>query len=188
MSACSFAHPTPRLPSSFAAASYGSAAFGSDAGKRFRVYLDLNAIPIPVEPITSLRKLRVLGSAADGSRTQDFAEVIVGYSDIYYVAGQNWFPDLDSQWQIAEFNVFGDSNGDQAVFNAGSTLVVRTEVDSGAAMAPSCDLVGFTGESNNLFLTETRPRWPKDQYPSIVFTETNAAHRKASCATERSRG
>jgi hypothetical protein len=148
-----------------------------------------NTIPIPVEPITSLGELRVLGGAAHGSRSQDFAEVIVGYSDVYYVAGQNWFPDLDTQWQIAEFNVFGDSNGDQAVFNSGSTIVVRTEVDSGAAMAPACDQVGFTGESNNLFLTRTRQRWPKDQYPSIVFTETNAAHRKqASCAPERSRG
>jgi hypothetical protein len=147
-----------------------------------------NTIPIPVEPITSLGKLRVLGSAAAGSRTQDFAEVIVGYSDIYYVGGQNWFPDLDTQWQVAEFNVFGDSNGDRAIFNAGSTMSVRTEVDSGMAAAPACDQEGFTGESNNLFLTATRRKWAKDQYPSIVFTETNAVNRRpASCTTERSR-
>jgi hypothetical protein len=149
----------------------------------------INTIPIPVEPITSLGKLRVLGSAADGTRAQDFAEVTVGYSDVYYVGGQNWFPDLDTQWQIAEFNIFGDSNGDRAIFNTGSTVVVRTEVDSGAAMAPACDQEGFTGESNNLFLTGTRQKWPKDQYPSIVFKETNAANRKpASCATEGSQG
>lgn len=112
----------------------------------------------------------------------------VGYSDLYYLGGQNWFPDLDSQWQVSEFNIFGDSNGDQAVFNSGSAIVVRTEVDSGAAMAPTCDQVGFTGESNNLFLTGTRQRWPKDQYPSIVFIETNAANRKqASFAPEGAR-
>jgi hypothetical protein len=147
-----------------------------------------NTTPIPVEPITSLGKLRVLGAAAAGSRTQDFAEVTIGYSDVYYVGGQDWFPDLDSQWQVTEFNVFGDSNGDRAVFNAGSTIVVRTEVDSGAIMAPTCAQGGFTGESNNLFLTGTRQRWSKDQYPSIVFKETNAANREpASCASEGSR-
>jgi hypothetical protein len=144
--------------------------------------------PMPVEAITSLEKLRLLGAAADQSRSQDFVEVIVGYNTVYYLAGQNLFPDLDVRWQDAEFNVLGDCCGDQAVFNAGSTIVVRTEVDSGAMEAPACDQQGFTGETNNLVLTGTRPSWPKSQYPSIVFTETNAAHAKpASCATEGSR-
>ncbi|HEX8806917.1 MAG TPA: hypothetical protein VF741_08200, partial [Candidatus Aquilonibacter sp.] len=87
------------------------------------------------------------------------------------------------------FNIFGDCCGDQATFNAGSTLVVRTEVDSGATTAPTCDPQGFTGETNNLILTGTRQNRPKKQYPSIIFTETNAVHRKpASCAMEGSRG
>lgn len=147
-----------------------------------------NTTPVPIEPVTSLGKLRLVGGAAHASRTQDFAELTVGYSDLYYVGGQNWFPDLDTQWQVSEFNVFGDSNGDQAVFNSGSTIVVRTEVDSGARTAPTCDEEGFTGESNNLLLTATRERQQKDQYPSIVFTETNATNRKpASCASERKR-
>jgi hypothetical protein len=94
---------------------------------------------------------------------------------------------LDSQWQDAEFNIFGDGGGDQAIFNAGSRIVVRTELDSGAATAPACISGGFTGESNNLFLTATRKKWPETQYPSIVFTETNDTKlKKASCATEGS--
>lgn len=155
--------------------------------KEVNCWINSALIPTPVEPITSLEKLRLLGAAAYSSRSQDFAELIVSYSTIYYVAGQNWFPDLDTQWQDAEFNVFGDSNGDRAVFNAGSTIVVRTEVDSGAVTAPACDPEGFTGESNNLFLTGTPGKWPKTQYPSIIFTETNNTKRtKASCATEGS--
>lgn len=147
----------------------------------------VNETPMPVEPITLLEKLRLLGAAADDSRSQDFAEVIVGDSSVYYLAGQNWFPDLDMQWQEAEFNIFGDCCGNQAAFNTGSTIVVRTEVDSGATMAPTCAAQGFTGETNNLILTATRRHWPKTQYPSIVFTETNAANRKpASCATKGS--
>jgi hypothetical protein len=66
----------------------------------------------------------------------------------------NYFPDLGSQWQEAEFNVFGDGGGDQAVFNTGSTVVVRTGVDSGTTSAPSCDDKGFTGESNCLTLVQ----------------------------------
>jgi hypothetical protein len=144
-------------------------------------------IPTPVVPITSLEKLRLLGAAAYSSRSQDFAELIVDYSSIYYVAGQNWFPDLDTQWQTAEFNILGDGGGDQAIFNAGSTIDVRTEVDSGATTAPSCVSQGFTAESNNLFLSKTRAKWPQTQYPSIIFTETNNTKRtKASCATEGS--
>jgi hypothetical protein len=145
-------------------------------------------IPTPAAPITSLEKLRLLGSAAYSSRDQDFAELIVSLSSIYYVAGQNWFPDLDSQWQDTEFNIFGDCCGDQAVFNAGSTIVVRTEVESGATTAPACDSEGFTGESNNLYLTGTPGKWRKTQYPSIIFTETNeSSGSQASCAEKGSK-
>jgi hypothetical protein len=144
-------------------------------------------IPTPIEPVTALEKLRLVGSASYGSRSQDFAELIVGYGKLYYVAGQNWFPDLNSEWQDTEFNILGDCCGDQAMFNTGSTIVVRTEVDSGATTAPTCDEEGFTAESNNLFLTTTRSKWQKAQYPSVIFTETNdTSHSGASCATEGS--
>jgi hypothetical protein len=150
-------------------------------------YINSPEIPTPMEPITSLKKLRLLGSAAYSSRTQDFAELTVGNSDVYYVGGQNWFPDLNTQWQAAEFNIFGSGNGNQAVFNAGSTITVRTEVDTGAMAAPTCTAEGFTGESNNLFLTATASKWPEVQYPSIDFTETNSTSQaKASCVAEGS--
>ena len=155
--------------------------------KEVNCWINSNLIPTPVEPITALERLRLLGAAAYSSRSQDFAELIVEYSEIYYLAGQNWFPDLDTEWQDAEFNIFGDCCGDQAIFNAGSTIDVRTEVDSGVITAPTCDVAGFTAESNSLFLTATSPKWPQTQYPSIVFTETNDSHRKKpSCATEGS--
>lgn len=150
-------------------------------------WINSSLIPTPVVPITSLVKLHLLGAAAYSSRSQDFAELSVGYSSVYYVAGQNWFPDLDAQWQAAEFNIFGDCCGDQAIFNAGSTIDVRTEVDSGATTAPTCGSQGFTAESNNLFLAKTPSKWPEAQYPSIIFAETSdTKHARASCATEGS--
>jgi hypothetical protein len=148
-------------------------------------WINSKLIPTPVEPITALKKLRLLGAAAYGSRGQDFVELIVEGGSIYYVAGQNWFPDLQSAWQDAEFNIFGDCCGDQATFNPGSTIDVRTQVDSGASAAPTCQREGFTAESNNLFLTTTPVKWPQAQYPSVVFAETNGTHSKrASCVTE----
>ena len=144
-----------------------------------------DAIPLPVQPVTALEKLDLSGAVAGALGSTDAAVLSVAGTAAYYVNGDNWFPDLNEQWQDAEFNVFGNSDGDEAYFNAGSTIVVRTEVDSGAATAPSCSTGGFTGETNNLTLTATRRRWPKAQYPSVVFEESNAVTAPASCATEK---
>ena len=91
--------------------------------------------------------------------------------------GNNYFPDLESQWQEVEFNVFGDGNGDQAVFNSGSTVDVRTSVASGDNSGPSCDLNTFTGKSNNLTLVNTPPPAVKETLPALLFSEGNAAPR-----------
>ncbi|MGC2077281.1 MAG: hypothetical protein WA728_14830 [Xanthobacteraceae bacterium] len=113
----------------------------------------------------------------------------------YSAPGDSNIPDLGQHWQIAEFNIFGNGDGSQAVFNTGSTLVVRTVVDSGTTSAPTCDEQGFTGETNNLTLTSTAipppenapvyrmashlpvlPGYPASPFgPSLVFTESNAA-------------
>ena len=46
----------------------------------------------------------------------------------YSSPGDNLFPDLNTQWQQTEFNIFGDGDDSQAVFSSGSTLVVRVGV------------------------------------------------------------
>jgi hypothetical protein len=58
-------------------------------------------------------------------------------------------------WTSAEFNVFGLTNGSQANFNSGSTIVVQDVLDekaqTGQPLLPSmCEWGGGTGESNNL--------------------------------------
>jgi len=71
---------------------------------------------------------------------------------IYQAVGDNRLTDLGRYWTQTEFNVFGIGNGDRVLFNPGSTLVVRIEVDNGTANAPTCQLGGYgtSGESNNL--------------------------------------
>ncbi len=85
----------------------------------------------------------------------------------------------------------GDGGGSDATFNAGTTITVRTAVNSGmGAVPPTCDSVGFTGETNNLTLV-TAPVLTQANdlnWPSIAFTETNNAPTPVSCSTADSIG
>jgi hypothetical protein len=82
------------------------------------------------------------------------------------------FLNLSQHWNFAEFNVFGDSCGSQANFNAGSTIVVRTNVNNGTTNAPSCKINGQTAETNNLNLVSPCSATAAAN-PDIVFTESN---------------
>ena len=131
-----------------------------------------NASRAPPEPITSLQQITVTAAAAKGGSNNSISVSTNG--TINFASGDNYFPDLGTHWQVAEFNVFGDGNNDQAVFNTGSTVVVRTSVASGTSSGPSCDAQSFTGESNNLTLTRTTQVPSITALPSLVFTESNA--------------
>ena len=132
------------------------------------------------EPITSLNPtsataLKLRGTAAGfGGSTSDAVYVTEGAS-VFPATGNNYFPDLGSQWQEAEFNVFGDGSGDEAVFNSGTTLQVRTSVASNSWEIPTCDDQSFTGESNNLTLVNLNPPVAHTGIPSLVFLESNAS-------------
>jgi hypothetical protein len=133
----------------------------------------------PAEAITSLDPnsagaLKLTGAAAGfNGNTKDSVYVTEG-TTVYPATGGNYFPDLGTQWQEAEFNVFGDGGGDQAVFNANSTIQVRNSVASGTAAGPKCDEQSFTGESNNLTLVFLAPPVAHTGIPSLVFQESNA--------------
>ncbi len=142
----------------------------------------------PASPITSLTDLEVVGLAgADGN------EMIVYVDETAYMTdGGGYLPDLGnpppggSGWQQAEFNVFGDGNGDQAVFSPGSTVVVRLAVDSAPPSGVlGCLLQSFTGETNNLTLANTPPSFVDGgDLPALVFSETfpAPAGMAATCA------
>jgi von Willebrand factor type D domain len=95
----------------------------------------------------------------------------------------NIIPDLASNWGDAEFNIFGDGGGGQATFNNGTTMTVRTQVDTGNNIAPNCIVDGWTAETNNLNLISTPAMVKPAQYPSIVFDQSNASSTPASCST-----
>jgi hypothetical protein len=159
----------------------------------------VNSSAVTLTPVTidELASMKLTGQAAGVPGSDDTVTLTVG-DTIYSAPGDNHIPDLGQHWQIAEFNIVGNGDLSQAVFNTGSTLVVRTVVDSGTSNPPTCDETGFTGETNNLTLTGTTIPPPENAPPvdraaravhvplpgyypgsplgpSLVFTESNAA-------------
>lgn len=134
-----------------------------------------NAAVVPVQNITALGSMKLDGTVGDA------VTLTVG-ATVFTANGDNHFPDLTNGWRFSEFNVFGDFNSTQAVFNNGSTITVRTAVDSGMpAVPPTCAQNGFTGETNNLTLVSAPAMAPDVVLPSIIFTESNNAPTPISC-------
>jgi hypothetical protein len=157
------------------------------------VYCWINAVnggPATTEPITSLQGMTVTGSAAGVHGADDSLVVKDGSLTLFSAPGDNRFTDLGTQWQEVEFNVFGDGSASQAVFSSGTTINVRTGVDSGVTTGPSCDLRSFTGESNNLTLGNTPPSPVTGTMPALLFWESFPAPAGAiaSCADATSVG
>ena len=162
----------------------------------------VNEPMVPPEPMTSLSELEVAGATAPalvqilpGRAAKDSITITVGGSAPQTATGDNRFPDLSTQWNEVEFNVFGDGGGSQAVFNNGANLAVRTEVISGTSTGfgpaprqgspPGCHLHSWTGESNNLALVNSLPVSPAPQpAPALVFSEgaPAAAGAPADCS------
>jgi len=143
------------------------------------------------EPIANLDKFHVTAYAAGSvGMTTDSLAVSVTGGQVSTAPGNNYFPDLGSKWSESEFNVFGNGGGNQAVFNANSSLTVRIGELSGTTAGPTCDDQSFTGESNNFTLDNVAPAALAGSAPALVFTEVNPAPAGAlaSCADATSVG
>jgi hypothetical protein len=132
-----------------------------------------------------------LTAAAGSSSVSDSMTVTVAGTP-HTASGGNYFPDLGTgtNWQAAEYNVFGDGNASQAVFNSGSTIVVQTALTSNPTTvnAPTCAEEGFTGESSNLTIAPAQGTSAPPiccpyggASPAIEFVESNNSTEWASC-------
>lgn len=143
-----------------------------NAPKEFRV---------PNVPITELGDVTLSGSASSSGDSVFFS---VG-SHMYGMqnAQSDSLTDLSQHWTEAEFNVVGNGGGDRAVFNTGATITVSVEANTGQNTAPAClRNAGSTGEENNLSFVAPPANPQQQQYPSILFMESNAGNGgTASC-------
>jgi hypothetical protein len=112
----------------------------------------------------------------------DSAELAVGGGAIE-VSNPDGVLGLASQWNTAEWNVFGDDNGGEATFGPDTTLEPVTQLVGSSQSAPKCTQRSFTGETNNLTMTATPPLSNGSGYPEIASEQTNGALQTQSCAT-----
>jgi hypothetical protein len=132
---------------------------------------------LPVQSIQRLSEMSLLGIVRD-----NVDSVLFGVSSSIYIAnGPDSVLGLSKGWRIAEFNVVGNCCSSQANFNSGSTIVVRTSVNSGIPTAPACDGQGFTSETNNLYFKASAVQPSPKTLPAIVFTESTDVTTTSPC-------
>jgi hypothetical protein len=138
------------------------------------------AIAIPNQKIADLGTLVETGAAASSG---DSVFLLVGSTMYGMKVQKNGITDLSEHWQGAEFDVIGNAGGSIARFNAGVTISISLQTDTGVSTAPSCPAdTGTTAESNNLSFKKAPSSPAELKYPSILFTESNlSGGGKASC-------
>lgn len=122
--------------------------------------------------IKNLAKLEITGLAGTTSDSVflSFGSTVFRANNIQSDA----ITHLRGHWFGSEFNVIGNGGGDILDFNAGSTVEVRLEADTGVITAPTCPVnTGTTGESNNLNFVHAPASPVKLAFPSILFTMSN---------------
>ena len=137
---------------------------------------------IPNISVTDLAQVVETGMAAS---TGDSVYLSAGSYEYGMQNVQNdGITDLSQHWEGAEFNVIGNGGGDIASFNAGSTITVNIQADTGFKTKPTCPAnSGTTGETNNLNFVNAPAQHPKLQYPSVYFTMKSVSNGKISCDT-----
>lgn len=128
---------------------------------------------------SDLSNVTLTGSAAAGGND---AVVMTTGSGQATATNADSLLSLASGWKGVEFAVVGDCCSTEANFSSGTTLRVRTTVHNGTKLAPACKVEGFTGETNNLNLSDT-PAIGTQGSPTIVSSQTSSAGSAASCAS-----
>ena len=144
-----------------------------------------NSVSVPAQTIANLANLELFGLANTTGSEDQVVMVVAGKA--YSAFNPASMLNLYQFWSEAEFNIVGDCCSSQANFNAGSSLVVRTSVDTGTSSAPSCDGQGFTGETNNLNFASP-PGAAKGAFASVVFTESSSGAAGSPCASATEHG
>jgi hypothetical protein len=130
---------------------------------------DAATVPtLPLSSDTDLSSLKMSGTAVNnGNDTLAFANG----TDAYTISEPDSTTNLASAWSASEFNIVGDGNASEAIFNKSTAIEVRIAVKDGSTTAPTCATnAGTTGETNNRVLGACNAFTGTE--PSIEFRET----------------
>jgi hypothetical protein len=131
-------------------------------------YYNSNQVNIPAQTLSELGDIQVSGSTASGG---DDTVKVTTSDNAYSVTMPDSIIDLAGNWNTAEYNIFGDGGGSEAVFNTGTKIKVEVQLQNGSTDAPTCITDGFTLESNNLGLNLCKVKGGTK--PDISFTESD---------------
>jgi hypothetical protein len=132
-------------------------------------YRNSAATAVPTQPLTSLADLQLTGAAVAGGND---TTTLTTSNDAYSASESDTVVGLSGFWDETEYNIVGDGGGSQAVFNSGTSIKVKIQLQDGSTTAAICESnAGTTGETNNLNLGTCKGKGGKK--PSISFTESN---------------
>ncbi len=97
---------------------------------------------------------------------------------------------LANNWHVAEFDIFGDDDGNEAYFSSNTTLKAKMVLHDGTKTAPMCKQAdSLTGERNNLNLAATPAFSTTQTSPTMLSRQSNSvAPGHGSCATAKGIG
>ena len=137
--------------------------------------------PLAVTAPTAAELTSVTLTGEDPAGGLDAVKMTDGGNAVGSATDPDSLLNLANSWNTAEFGVFGDGNGTQANFSAGTNLEVGVVTHSGTKAAPSCVMESFTGETNSLNLAGT-PALGTQASPTMVSDQTSSPG-TPSCAT-----
>jgi hypothetical protein len=155
--------------------------FAGAPGQSPGCFINGNQTPTAETQLKDLEGMGVTGNTSPRAQSVTFEA-----ADQISTSNDNGdFLAIGNQWNQAEFNIFGLCCGNQAAFNAGSTIIVQITVNNGTANAPVSSSTGFTAETNNLNLVSPSCRIG-GPVPAIVFTENfNVFGETSTCANDQ---
>jgi hypothetical protein len=127
---------------------------------------------VPDIPIANLDDVSLAGITAAGSL--DAVDLYYG-TEGYRQTNSDSVLDMATVWTSAEFGVYGDGGGSEALFYDGASLTVQLALIDGTEAAPVCrSPFSTTGESNDLTLGPCQSGVDYLGFPYIEYTETGA--------------
>jgi hypothetical protein len=131
-------------------------------------YANSDGADVPNQTLAQLQDIQVTGTTVSGG---DDTVKVTTATGAYAATLPDSMIDTAGNWNTAEYNVFGDGGGSEAVFNPGTKMKVKVQLQDGSTIAPICITDGFTLESNNLGLNQCKASGGKK--PSITFSQSN---------------
>jgi hypothetical protein len=130
------------------------AAWFEGSGGDTSCYLQSNTAQVPLQTTPDGSSIQLSGTITGASDAVSFltsdGQMIAETVSSTPAAGQVARPFALQSWNQVQFNLFGDGNGDQAVFKAGATMGVQVSVLPDTTALQPCFNNSLTAETANL--------------------------------------